>query len=604
MYKKKILSVVLAIAICFTMVSGCLSALAEDPAIPTASYSIAFGTVRTENNKELVDATVTITDPAEDLFVALVKLNIGDLEVTNVQAAAGSAINVETNGPRNASTGVPTYPFTIDDIDGDTLNVLVDTQENDTTLGNMSFVITFNIKDKTARSITVTDIDAASDNESGATTAGMEGNIKVESSNPAIENGEFPIAPETPTCDHQGKECTYDNITDTTHDVYCECGEFLRTESHDFTNGDCVCGEPAPAPVCTHENKTRTVTTDGNTITITFTCDDCGNTTINTYNYTDISSSTNKFTHTLAIESDITINFKVAKSLISSYTDVFAVFDKQCYNGNVETSSERTVVEAMTDPSSASKYMFPFTGVASKEMNDNISAFVYAGNSNGEYVCIAESYSVVAYVRSAMSAAKPNQYLCTACADLLRYGSASQINFSYNTNNLALDAVSELMTSKGFACSTLRTNFVDASNISSFENSLITDWKRTLDLQYKVIINIRMYGDSNLDISNYELRINYANENLVVDGSDGSITWDGSRWVYAFDKLSAMQFATVFTATLYEKNTGNPVSSTWTNSIESYAAAVCNAGTNQKLMDTVKAMITYGDSIAVYFQHK
>ena len=580
MTKKKILSVVLAIAICFTMVAGSLSALADTPAIPTASYSIAFSGSQ---------ATVTIS--GTDLFVALLKLDIGDLTVTNVAPVDPLALKVETNSLRGEG-GVPTYVFT----DGK-LNVLADTVDNSATLTNMSFVITFDLtKTHETTSISVLDIDAASDDESGATTEGMEGNINVQ---PDTSSGFDPenivIQPEE-TCDHDGTGRTYSDNGDGTHDVICE-----------------ECNEVVDEDVA-HVSATRTLTnvTDTNFV-YTHTCADCGAT------YEELVPigtpiDNVRIGNNIKPMNDISINFFSQTDDIKGYKDFCAVVKKQIYDNNSTNFHYEYSYNTNTDTTLSSGCTgFNITGVAAYEMSNIVSADFYA-NVNGEMVRLgSKDYSVVTYCTSQLSKASDAKFK-KVLVDLLNYGAAAQAHAKYNVANLANASLTDAQ--KALGTTTYPTTAAECNALSNEVTTTKIINNTTAAGTIKVGTNLNpgskidtqfMLGDYNGDLNNYYCVFDYYENTTsgpVIVSATQSYAKDGlmtSYPLFRFD-LAPVFFADYpIKATIYygDPENGGVAIAEKTYSVETYISKNINSST-ETLRNVLKCMFALSNSLAAY----
>ncbi|MBQ8249234.1 MAG: hypothetical protein IJY93_05045, partial [Clostridia bacterium] len=81
-------------------------------------------------------------------------------------------------------------------------------------------------------------------------------------------------------------------------------------------------------------------------------------------------------------------------------------------------------------------YTAKFTGMAAKQMNDVVTAVVY--NANGQVVSNAKSDSIETYaVRMLNGSAANNAKLRAVYVDMLNYGAAAQVQFTYDEANLA-----------------------------------------------------------------------------------------------------------------------------------------------------------------------
>ena len=133
---------------------------------------------------------------------------------------------------------------------------------------------------------------------------------------------------------------------------------------------------------------------------------------------------------TLSIDSDITVYFLVAQDALVNYDSFYATF---VVSGRESTTSEYFEY----DYEGTKYYMFPCYDVAAKEINDTITANIYAVKNGDTTQGTSLTYSVATYCYNRLNAQDSSEKMKKLAADLLIYGAAAQTKFNYNTENLA-----------------------------------------------------------------------------------------------------------------------------------------------------------------------
>lgn len=578
---KKVLALVVAFALCFTAFAGCFATSAAD-----TDFSLSY-----ENGVLTIDSQI---DEAAD-YVIILKVSLPENVTPSAVACNGNAL-------------VPFNP---------------DTQYEDEADFDYNF-------DASAKLLTIFNIDALSSTYTvsldGITSAACDADVAANTytisvnadyANPADDQpsleayqGELTLElkddhnPADPVEENRveaqvGVAGSYDSV------VYCsDC-------NHEISRTTIEIPALEEEHTCEHVNAERTIkTATTSELVFTFTCE-CGETWDETHSVTVTTAFT--LGNNLDIQNDITLNFRILKSQLTAYSDIFTVFDKTDYSTGTATTINSVIYASdlvAADPENT-RYVFAYTGVEAKMMNDNINAKLYVKDANGNYLCSVKDASVVSYTNLALAQTNATSFpatLKTALVDMIYYGSKAQDYFNdYNIDNLAIDAIDDSYITQ-YATDPVRSTFETTNDVSEFENSIVTDWKRNLACLNKVIYNIRMVVAENdqFPIENYKLKITYKNVDGVddvhwVDGASGEITYGSGRWTYGFDKLAVMQFGEAFTAVLCDLD-GNPVSTTWTTSIEDYVAAAVGSTLGDDLKVMLKYMMTYGDSARTYFE--
>ena len=337
----------------------------------------------------------------------------------------------------------------------------------------------------------------------------------------------------------------------------------------------------------------ETITVPGDTIRIKLVSDESGNewgfkvTKIIAEGKEETPSDPLKFASaSLTLQDNIAVNFKARTSLFTEagYTDSYVVFE---LNG-VET----VVSESYT---SGVNTVFDFTNIAPHQMNDMITATLYATYNGVEYKSESISYGVISYCNNMLNKYTTDDYakLRTLLVDLLNYGAESQIYTGYNTDNLVNGNLTETQKAWGTADARTYTNLL-APAYTTIDNPSVT-WKAAgLNLKDRVEIRVKFLAD---DINNLEIKVRDDNgNNWEIKADKFEAIPEGGYYAY-FNGLNAGMMSEPVYFTMYDGDT--VVSNTLRYSVESYAYSKAN-GADAALGKLVQAMMKYGDAAYNY----
>ena len=356
--------------------------------------------------------------------------------------------------------------------------------------------------------------------------------------------GEWTIT-EEPTCDTFGSRRRTCNV----------CGyvkmENVQPLGHDFENGKCkVCGCLDPESI-------------------------------------DVPSEPLRFSSaSLTLQDNIAINLKARTTLFTEvgYTDPYVVFE---LNG-VET----VVTESYT---SGKNTVFDFTNIAPHQMNDRVTATLYAKYNGEEYEGYSYVYGVFAYCDNMLSKYTTDEYakLRTLLVDLLNYGAESQMYTGYKTDNLVNGFLTEEQKAWGTASSRTYENLL-APAYETINHPSVT-WKAAgLNLKDRVEIRVKFLAD---DINNLVIKVRDDNgNNWEIKADKFEAIPEGGYYAY-FNGLNAGMMSEPVYFTVYDGE--QKVSNTLRYSVESYAYSKVN-GTDAALSTLVQAMMKYGDAAYSY----
>ena len=282
----------------------------------------------------------------------------------------------------------------------------------------------------------------------------------------------------------------------------------------------------------------------------------------------------------LTLQHNLAINFKASAELFAEggYTDPYVEF---VWGGKTVTVSDYTVQKG--------KYVFAFRNIAPNQMNDTITATLWA-TLDGEAVCSeTKTYSIADYCYGMLKDCSGDDYaeLRTLLVDILNYGAVSQQYTSYNTANLVNAGLTAEQAAWGTSGDPALTSVLN-TNYAVVENPAAT-WKGAgLALNDSVSVRLKFIAE---DVEGLSVKVQ-SGETTWTIGSDAFIAQDGVYYVY-FNGLNAGQMRNTIYLTICDGDT--PVSNTVSYSIESYAYEKQNS-TIAYLADLVKAMMRYGDA--------
>ncbi len=272
---------------------------------------------------------------------------------------------------------------------------------------------------------------------------------------------------------------------------------------------------------------------------------------------------------------DLTVNFKADAALFETYTDPYVVF--------VQNGIETTVTEYAVEDG---YYVFAFADILPNQMNDEITATMYATLDGTVYMSEAKAYSVATYCYNMLDKYSDDEKLRTLLVDILNYGAATQEYTGHNTANLANAGLTDAQK----AWASPDRAFVSVENVKYAEiASPAVTW---------------IGAGLNLSES---IAVRYEFTTASTDGLTAKVTCGGKTWEIAeFSKneqdkdvllvyINAGYMNEPIYVTLYDGETA--VSDTVCYSIESYASTY---GEDAELGALVKAMMKYGDAASAY----
>ena len=299
----------------------------------------------------------------------------------------------------------------------------------------------------------------------------------------------------------------------------------------------------------------------------------------------------------LTLQENVSMNYKVLIANGYNYETAYMVF---VFLGNeyVETNNYYEMSE--------DRFVFNFDKTNPQFMNENIAAYLYAETSEGEYTVVnLAEYSVKQYAVNQIN--KGDADLTTVISDVITYGAAVQQYLGYKTDELVTDAVAAA------GCTLTPTAFagITGSVVQKAEAGTVeatTAWKSaSLSMGSTTELVVKFAAASANDLEGLKIKV-------VVDGYDEPLFFDASkcssevntngdtRYVFNLGVVRAYEFANKITFT-FERD-GEQVGGTLEYSINTYLQNNYQKteadGFNANTINVIKALYTYGASVAAY----
>lgn len=232
---------------------------------------------------------------------------------------------------------------------------------------------------------------------------------------------------------------------------------------------------------------------------------------------------------------------------------------------------------------SGSLYYFSFNGIAAKEMADTITAVVY--DSDGEAVTIDFVTSLREYCMKLLNREDSNAELKTLCVDMLNYGTAAQVYFGYNTDDLA----NSMLTSAQAAYATKDADVTGEMVLEPGVGYAGTSMTLTSQLQLNVFFYKEDITNAAYAIATFTDHAGNAKEQRI----EAFHVFNSNLKYVAITGMAAADCAQVVTLKLYDSQ-GNVISTT----VESVESSCIRAGQSNALY---WSCLKYCQSAYAYF---
>jgi len=335
-----------------------------------------------------------------------------------------------------------------------------------------------------------------------------------------------------------------------------KCG-FVEVQAHAFENGLCPCGaEENPVPIL---------------------------------------DESLKFNMDISVGAEMVVNYNFMAGIVSDYTDFYLEVKKNVAGAEpIVTVFDSAVLDAVNNPADGEVLMYnaSYTGINAKEMGDTFETTLYAIDADGKvYRGETVASSIKEFLMGKLEDAKSSDELKTMAVDMLRYGEAAQHHFSYDTENL----VTNELTEEHLAYATKELpEAVNYQQISGDGANVTT----SIIVGSKVELSLSTIVRNLADPSAVKCVITNEDGKVLAELATGCLA--NAMFSAKYDNVGAREMRKMISATFYDAD-GNTISKTLRWSVESYAAQTrANAKAGETEINMVNAMLTYGDSVAAY----
>ncbi len=257
----------------------------------------------------------------------------------------------------------------------------------------------------------------------------------------------------------------------------------------------------------------------------------------------------------------IDFQFGVPKTAVSDWTGCYAVVTKEVYG----TEDKQTVLPYEEWGEAGPYWAVEYSGMAAKEMNDEITMQLFDGKGNA--LSEEKVYSIRAYAERNY-ATQSDEYR-TLLVDMLNYGAEAQKQFGYDTEHLANAFLTQEQ--QAMATQTVEVENKQVGGENFFMSRLVLESR--IQLQF---------GFQNIDTDCYAVYTYAKHTGVVVEETTPVVAVGGSIYGVFVEDLDAADGRALVTVTVYNAD-GEEVAYA-ADSVESYVARNSSVAINEAIM--------------------
>lgn len=305
--------------------------------------------------------------------------------------------------------------------------------------------------------------------------------------------------------------------------------------------------------------------------------------------------------HSLNLAEDISIHYIVPQMLLEGYDMDTVVLTVEIpeYEGNTWTDSAWVTLSPEVRDGLC---YFTLRGLTAVQMGDVLSAVLRGQKDNVSYVSPTDHYCVATYAMSQLNNPDAPAKLKTLCADLLRYGAATQRFKGYRTAAPA-DAS---MTPEHRAYLTELDTVIYGDHGLEISNGPAPSFAwvgKSLNLESRVALTFRFrQTDPTLRDEEWKVVVQYRNsqgEQIIYETDSSELTQilmgDTAVYEFTFSELAAAELRNAVCVTIYNGD-NEPISPDLIYSADTYGNGKTGA-----LGEVCKALFAYSDSAKAFF---
>jgi len=308
-----------------------------------------------------------------------------------------------------------------------------------------------------------------------------------------------------------------------------------------------------------------------------------------------------KFSHSCSLGNNLAVNYYISEADVAGYENYRLLVKKKVYNSAGTSYTWKETV--LSDYSvSEGEFRFSYTGVAAKEMGDELNAYLLMDLDGITYSTVVDIYSVKEYAYNRLKYSTSDNFK-VLLVDMLNYGAAAQTYFKYNIENL----VNYDLSGEQKALASKKPELSSASKITKVDGATAHFTAQSVIMGSNVALKYYFKFDNGAPSDN----VKFVAEYTSIDGEKYTTTLTVSDFEYdsRYDEysvkittISAKDMSCVVTAKIYDGDT--LIGDISEYSIESYVNSRLNNSTNSDFRDLVDALIKYGKSAEKYFKNK
>lgn len=292
-----------------------------------------------------------------------------------------------------------------------------------------------------------------------------------------------------------------------------------------------------------------------------------------------------KLSHSLNLRSNISVNYIVGKAAVADFDDYLLA---------AEVGGKSYIVNGVEK---GELVYFTLDCLTAAQMNENITAQLKCYKDGETFTSPVDHYSIAAYAYTMMNKEGVSEALKSLCANLLRYGAATQTFLGKTESGLA----DEEMTEEQRAWLTDLEAVEFGNNYALMEDlsEATVAWvgkSLALDstVAVKLIVNASAFAG---DPAELELRVSYTDiygESKELTLNPTVYNAENNLYQFTVDQLNAAELRTVLRCQVFAN--GEAVSQTMTYSGDSYGN-----GKTGTLLELCKALFAYVDQAKAVF---
>ena len=298
-------------------------------------------------------------------------------------------------------------------------------------------------------------------------------------------------------------------------------------------------------------------------------------------------------TEALRIQAELIVAYGVKLDAVQNYESYFIEFHRVDSKGNeitVRYGEDQEEALSFSD----TRALMNYTGLVAAEMGQPYSAQVHAFDADGvEYVGPVSQGTIKDYLAVRLLNVNTRPNAKRLFADILNYGAAAQLNFGVDTDNLVNTSEDGSLET---AIAAAQTAELPVSNQVIDQSGDGARMIYVVNLKYRVETTFR--GDftaaeaPTLVVRDHETG---ALVETIETEAVGETGWKG-----VFTDVAAAKMRTLYDFVMVD-GSSNPLTKTLTWSVAAFVMEKrSEAGTSEAMKNVLNAMLTYGDSLAVY----